>query len=185
MLKRVLSILLLVMTLATSGLLSGCATTPASGLVPFADSKDGYRFLYPNGWIPAKPKADIDVLFHDIIEPAENVSMVISPLSSVSKISELGDATAIGNRLQQRVIAPEGSGRSATLLRAEQKEIKDKSYYQFEYAVTRQNGAPRHEVVSVAEKRGNLYTLSASTSEARWPKVKDLLQRVISSLTLD
>jgi hypothetical protein len=40
-------------------------------------------------------------------------------------------------------------------------------------------------VVSVAEKRGNLYTLSASTSESRWPKVKDLLQRVISSLTLD
>jgi photosystem II oxygen-evolving enhancer protein 2 len=32
--------------------------------------------------------------------------------------------------------------------------------------------------------RGRLYTLAASTNEARWPKVKLLFHQVISSFTL-
>ncbi|MFN6068914.1 MAG: photosystem II reaction center PsbP, partial [Pseudanabaena sp.] len=100
MLKRAVSTLLVVFAL----LLTSCASTPTSGLVPFADSKDGYRFLYPNGWTETKGNSAIDILFHDIIEPSENVSVTISKLETVKSLEEIGNPEAIGLRLQQRVV---------------------------------------------------------------------------------
>jgi photosystem II oxygen-evolving enhancer protein 2 len=181
MLKRTISTLLVVFAL----FLTSCANTPTSGLLPFADSKDGYRFLYPTGWTETKANSAIDILFHDIIEPSENVSVAISKLETVKTLEEIGDPEAIGLRLQQRVVAPEGSGRQAKLLKATQKESGDRNYYTFEYAVQRLQGEPRHDLVTVSTNRGNLYTLSISTSEKRWERVKDLFARVAKSFTID
>ena len=181
MLKRTISTLLVVFAL----FLTSCANTPTSGLLPFADSKDGYRFLYPNGWTETKANSAIDILFHDIIEPSENVSVAISKLESVKTLEEIGDPEAIGLRLQQRVVAPEGSGRQAKLLKATQKESGDRNYYTFEYAVQLLQGEPRHDLVTVSTNRGNLYALSISTSEKRWGRVKDLFARVAKSFTID
>ncbi len=185
MFKRAVSTLLVVLAL----FLTSCANTPTSGLVPFADSKDGYRFLYPNGWTETKGNSAIDILFHDIIEPSENVSVTISKLETVKALEEIGDPEAIGLRVQQRVVAPEGSGRQARLLNATQKttqtEAGDRNYYIFEYAVQRLQGEPRHDLVTVSTNRGNLYTLSVSSSERRWNKVKDLFSRVAKSFTIE
>lgn len=181
MLKRAVSTLLVLFAL----LLTSCANTPTSGLIPFADSKDGYRFLYPNGWTETKGNSMIDILFHDIIEPSENVSVAISKLETVKALEEIGDPEAIGLRLQQRVVAPDGSGRQAKLLNAEQRAVGDRNYYTFEYAVKRLQGEPRHDLVTVSTNRGNLYTLSISSSERRWDKVKDLFVRVAKSFTIN
>jgi photosystem II oxygen-evolving enhancer protein 2 len=181
MFKRVISTLLVVFSL----LLTSCASTPTSGLVPFVDSKDGYRFLYPNGWTETKGNSAIDILFHDIIEPSENVSVAITKLQTIKTLEEIGDADAIGLRVQQRVVAPEGSGREAKLLSTTEKESGDRNYYIFEYAVQRAQGEPRHDLVTVSTNRGNLYTLSISSSEKRWEKVKDLFSRVAKSFTID
>lgn len=185
MLKRTISTLLVVFAL----FLTSCANTPTSGLLPFADSKDGYRFLYPNGWTETKTTSSansaLDILFHDIIEPSENVSVAISKLETVKTLEEIGDPEAIGLRLQQRVVAPEGSGRQAKLLNSTQKELGDRNYYTFEYAVQLLQGEPRHDIVTVSTNRGNLYTLSISTSEKRWERVKDLFARVAKSFTID
>jgi photosystem II oxygen-evolving enhancer protein 2 len=181
MLKRAVSTLLVVLAL----FLTSCANTPTSGLVPFADSKDGYRFLYPNGWTETKGNSAIDILFHDIIEPSENVSVAISKLETVKSLEEIGDPQAIGLRVQNRVVAPAGSGRQAQLIKAEQKESGDRNYYIFEYAVKRQQGEPRHDLVTVSTNRGNLYTLIISSSERRWERVKDLFARVAKSFTID
>ena len=181
MLKRAVSLLLVVFAL----FLTSCASTPTSGLVPFADSKDGYRFLYPNGWTETKGNSAIDILFHDIIEPSENVSVAISKLETVKTLEEIGEPEAIGLRVQQRVVAPEGSGSQAKLLSATQKESGDRNYYIFEYAVQRLQGEPRHDLVTVSTNRGNLYTLSISSSEKRWEKAKDLFARVAKSFTID
>ena len=180
MLKRAVSTLLVLFAL----FLTSCANTPTSGLIPFADSKDGYRFLYPNGWTETKGNSMIDILFHDIIEPSENVSVAISKLETVKALEEIGDPDAIGLRLQRRVVAPEGSGRQAKLLNAEQRAVGDRSYYTFEYAVKRLQGEPRHDLVTVSTNRGNLYTLSISSSERRWDRVKDLFIRVAKSFTI-
>ncbi|PZU96343.1 MAG: photosystem II oxygen evolving complex protein PsbP [Pseudanabaena sp.] len=180
MFKRAISTLVVVLAL----FLTSCASTPTSGLVPFADSKDGYRFLYPNGWTETKGNPSIDILFHDIIEPSENVSVAISKLETVKSLEEIGEPDAIGLRLLQRVVAPEGSGRQAKLISATQKELGDRNYYTFEYAVERAQGEPRHDLVTVATNRGNLYTLSISSSEKRWEKVKALFSRVAKSFTI-
>lgn len=186
MFKRAVSTLLVVFAL----FLTSCANTPTSGLVPFSDTKDGYRFLYPNGWTETKSNSAIDILFHDIIEPSENVSVAISKLESVKTLEEIGDPEAIALRVQKRVIAPEGSGRQAKLLSATQRAVKktesgDRSYYIFEYAVQRLQGEPRHDLVTVSTNRGNLYTMNISSPERRWERVKDLFSRVAKSFTID
>ena len=181
MLKRAVSTLLVVFAI----FLTSCANTPTSGLVPFADSKDGYRFLYPNGWTETKGNSAIDILFHDIIEPSENVSVAITKLQSVQSLEEIGEPEAIGQRLLQRVVAPEGSGRQAKLISSTKKETGDRNYYTFEYAVQLSQAEPRHDLVTVATNHGNLYTLSISSSERRWDKVKELFSRVAKSFTLN
>ena len=181
MLKHAVSVFLVVVSL----FLTSCAGTPTSGLVPFADSKDGYRFLYPNGWTETKGNSAIDILFHDIIEPSENVHVAISKLETVKTLEDIGNAEDIGLRVQKRVVAPEGSGREAKLLSVTQKALGDRNYYTFEYAVQRLQGEPRHDLVTVATNRGNLYTLSVSSSEKRWDKVKDLFVRVAKSFKID
>ena len=133
MLKRTVSTLLVIFAL----FLTSCANTPTSGLVPFADSKDGYRFLYPNGWTETKGNSAVDVLFHDIIEPSENVSVAITKLQTVKTLEEIGDAEAIALRVQEREVAPAGSGRQAKLLNVTQRAVSDRNYYTFEYAVER------------------------------------------------
>jgi photosystem II oxygen-evolving enhancer protein 2 len=180
MLKSAVCALMVVLTFC----LSGCVT-PTSGLVPFVDSKDGYRFLYPNGWLETKLKNGPDILFHDIIEPSEMVSVVISKLESVKTLPEIGTPNDVGLRVRERVIAAAGSGREAQLLSAEQREVSGKPYYLLEYAVKRTNGESRHDLVSVSAARGNLYTLSISSLENRWTKVKSLFHRVASSFAVE
>ena len=41
----------------------------------------------------------------------------------------------------------------------------------------------RHELATVVLDRGYLYTLATSTNESRWPKVKGLFKKVITSFT--
>jgi photosystem II oxygen-evolving enhancer protein 2 len=179
MFKRAVCTFLMVLTIG----LSGCVSS-TSGLIPFVDSKDGYSFLYPNGWLHTSLRNGPDVVFHDIVEPTENVSVVIGKLSSVKSLSEIGTASDVGLKVMQKVIAVPGSGREAELINAEQRDVDGKAYYLLEYAVKRMSGEPRHDLVSVTTNRGNLYTLSVSTTENRWPKVKDLFSKVASSFSV-
>ncbi len=183
MFKRAVCVLMLVLTFY----LSGCVT-PTIGLAPFKDTKDGYGFLYPNGWLPTSAKngltSGLDVVFHDLIEQSENVSVVISKLASVKSLAEIGNANDIGLRVMQRVIAAPGSGREAQLISAEQSDLNGKTYYLMEYKVEPKGGESRHDLVSVTESRGKLYTLSVSTLESRWTKVKDLFYRVANSFSV-
>jgi photosystem II oxygen-evolving enhancer protein 2 len=150
------------------------------------DSTDGYQFLYPNGWVPVKVsnvKSGADVVFHDIIEQSENVSVVINPVSGGKQLTELGSPGEVGYQLGKTAIAPPGSGREAELINAESREFGDKTYYTLEYAV-KVNGQERHNLASVAVSRGKLYTFNASTTEDRWGKMQDMLKQVISSFSV-
>ncbi|HEY9795204.1 MAG TPA: photosystem II reaction center PsbP, partial [Leptolyngbyaceae cyanobacterium] len=85
MLKTIAALLMLVMSLG----LHGCAPG-VSGLKSYVDSIDGYEFLYPNGWLPVQVTDGPDVVFHDIIERTENVSVVISPVPEGKTLTDLG-----------------------------------------------------------------------------------------------
>jgi photosystem II oxygen-evolving enhancer protein 2 len=179
MLKRVAVVLLVVLSLS----LTGCASA-TSGLKSYVDSTDGYQFLYPNGWLPVKVSSGPDVVFHDLIETSENVSVVISPVPEGKTLAELGTPGEVGYKLGKNAIAPPDSGREAELVNAEAREKNAKTYYLLEYAVKLSNQQKRHNLASVAVSRGKLFTFNASTPEQHWYKVRRVLEQVVNSFSV-
>ncbi|HIK15646.1 MAG TPA: photosystem II reaction center PsbP family protein [Leptolyngbyaceae cyanobacterium M33_DOE_097] len=179
MLKRLFVMLVLVLGLS----LQGCVAAGA-GFKSFVDSTDGYKFLYPNGWVQVQVSSGADVVFHDIIQQTENVSVVINPVAAGKTLKDLGSPGEVGYRLANSAIAPPGSGRKAELVNAEEREVNGKTHYILEYA-TDVNGNKRHNFASVAVSRGKLYTFNASTPEDRWEKMESLLKGAAESFTLD
>ena len=58
------------------------------------------------------------MVFHDLIEVSENVSVVISPVPEGKTLPELGTPTEVGYKLGKAALAPADSGRSAELINA-------------------------------------------------------------------
>lgn len=168
--------------------LQGCSAGVLGGLNSYTDSLDGYRFLYPTGWTEVKnlsQNSGLDILFHDIIEQTENISVVINPTPGKRSLEELGTPSEVGYRLGKSAIAPEGSGREADLISAEAGQIGDRLYYLLEYAVKLPDGQARHNLASAVVYRGKLYTVNASTPESRWSKMKEILSQSVKSFTVD
>ncbi|HEY9666880.1 MAG TPA: photosystem II reaction center PsbP [Coleofasciculaceae cyanobacterium] len=175
---KTIAALLLVLSLS----LYGC-TTGVSGLKSYVDSMDGYEFLYPNGWVPVQVTDGPDVVFHDLIERTENVSVVVSAVPEGKTLADLGTPGEVGYQLQKNAIAPPDSGRKAELVNAETRESGDKMYYLLEYNVKLPN-QERHNLASVAVSRGKLYTFNASTTEKRWSKMRNVFEQVIKSFSV-
>ncbi|MEO1002883.1 MAG: photosystem II reaction center PsbP [Cyanobacteria bacterium J06638_7] len=173
---RALVALLLVVSLA------GCSAA-AAGLNSYQSPDGRYAFLYPTGWTRVQVSGGPQVVFHDLINSDETLSLVVSEVSPDSDLNDLGSAVAVGERLRRKVIAPEGSGRAAELLRADERQQGGRRFYDLEYAVHLQD-RDRHELATVVLDRGRLYTFAASTNEIRWGKVRDLFQQVVTSFTL-
>jgi photosystem II oxygen-evolving enhancer protein 2 len=159
------------------------APVEAAGLQGYIDTGDGYKFLYPNGWVAVKTTKGADIIFHDLIESSENVSVVISQVDKDKKLSDLGTASDVGYKLGKNAIAPPGSGREAELISAETNEVKGKTYYILEYDVKLANSR-RHNIASVVISRGKLFTFNASTTDRRWTKMKKVFEEVVSSFSV-
>lgn len=181
MLKRLLALFLVVFTTVT---LQGCASL-GSGLNVFVDDIDGYRFLYPNGWVQINVSNGPDVVFHDIIEQTENVSVVINPVPGRKTLADLGTPGEVGYQLSKSAIALSDSGRTAELLDAQSREVNGRNYYTLEYLVTLADGRERHDLVSTAISRGKLFTIDASTPESRWDAMQAALVRSVESFTVN
>ncbi|TVQ16042.1 MAG: photosystem II oxygen evolving complex protein PsbP [Leptolyngbya sp. DLM2.Bin15] len=175
MLKRMALLLLVIVSLG----LQSCVSAGA-GLNSYIDSYDGYEFFYPNGWVETKVENGPDIVFHDIIQESENVSVVISPIPEGQSLRDLGTPTDVGQRLAQKVITSAGSDRKAELVGAAERDLDGELYYLLEYAVElpTQN---RHNLASVVVRRGKLFTLNASTTEDRWDKMRDTFRQVVAS----
>lgn len=179
MLKRIAVALLIVLGLS----LQSC--TPATlSLKSYVNTYEGYEFLYPNGWIEAKVVDGPDVVFHDLIEEMENVSVVINPVPGDKSLQELGSPTEVGYRLSKNAIAPPGSGRQAELVSAESREVGNEVYYLMEYAITLPNEQLRHNLASAVVRRGQLFTFNLSTNEKRWQKSQDLFRKVVNTFSV-
>jgi photosystem II oxygen-evolving enhancer protein 2 len=178
--QRITLILLLVLSFS----LSSVGVANAAGLNRFVDSADGYQFDYPNGWLQVKVSDGPDVVFHDLIEVSENVSVVISPVASGKTLAELGTPTEVGYKLGKAALAPVGSDRTAELINAAAREVNGKIYYFLEYAVKFPNGQERHNISSVAISRGKLFTFNASVPERRWKKLQRMIDEVVSSFAV-
>jgi photosystem II oxygen-evolving enhancer protein 2 len=159
------------------------APVRAAGLQGYVDTGDGYKFLYPNGWVAVKTTKGADIIFHDLIESSENVSVVISQVDKDKKLSDLGTASDVGYKLGKNAIAPPGSGREAELISAETNEAKGKTYYILEYDVKLPN-SHRHNIASVVISRGKLFTFNASTTDKRWQRMKKVFGEVVNSFSV-
>lgn len=163
-------------------LLVGCAAS-AAGLNRYQSADGRYAFLYPTGWTRVAVTEGPQVVFHDLINSDETLSLVISQVDAEDDLSQLGSAVAVGERLRRTAIAPEGSGRDATLVEARERSEAGHTFYDLEYSVHLAD-RDRHELATVVVDRGRLYTLAASTNEVRWPKVRGLFDQVIRSFSL-
>lgn len=172
----------LLMTLLCVVMLTACSGAGA-GLNSFQSPDGRYAFLYPTGWSRVAVSGGPQVVFHDLINSDETVSLVVSDVDADDELQQLGSAVAVGERLRRDVIAPAGSGRDAQLVEAHEREASGHTFYDLEFAVHLQD-RDRHELATVVVDRGRLYTLATSTNESRWPKVKGLFERVVSSFTL-
>ncbi|MFN9547173.1 MAG: photosystem II reaction center PsbP [Cyanobacteriota bacterium] len=170
------------LVLGLIGGLTACSAA-AAGLQSFQSPDGRYAFLYPTGWNRVQVNGGPQVVFHDLINSDETLSLVISDVNTINDLTDLGGAEAVGERLKQVVIAPEGSGRQAELVEAEERELGGRTFYDLEYNVHLAD-RNRHELATVVVDRGRLYTFAASTNDARWPKVRELFQRVITSFNL-
>ncbi|MCS5693221.1 photosystem II reaction center PsbP [Cyanobium sp. FGCU-6] len=162
--------------------LTACSAA-AAGLNTFQSPDGRYAFLYPTGWTRVQVSGGPQVVFHDLINSDETLSLVVSEVNATNDLEALGSAVAVGEKLRRVVIAPEGSGRKAELVEARERQQDGRTFYDLEYAVHLAD-RERHELATVVVDRGRLYTLAASTNEARWPRVKELFEATISSFRL-
>jgi photosystem II oxygen-evolving enhancer protein 2 len=172
--------LLIVLTIALQITISPVFAASLKGHI---DTTDGYKFLYPNGWVEVPIKSAADTIYHDLIEPTESVSVVISQVPANKKLADLGTPTEVGYKLGGTAIAPEGSGRTAELTNAESQEIQGKTYYYLEYLV-KIGDQQRYNLASVVVSRGKLFTCNASTTAKRWSRMKSTLEEVIHSFNV-
>jgi len=186
---RGLKQLVIVIFLLLGVILQSCGS-PTSGLNRYVDTANGYEFLYPPGWVQVQVAGGPAVVFHDLIETTENVSVVISPIAPGKSLSALGTPSQVGQELVKRALQPALTARSTPeapatieLVNAAAHEAEAKTYYLLEYAVDR-DGQKRHNLASVVVSGNRLYTLNVSTSERRWPQVKTLFETVVNSFAV-
>jgi photosystem II oxygen-evolving enhancer protein 2 len=172
----------LLLGLLLSLMLVGCSAA-AAGLNSYQSPDGRYAFLYPTGWTRVQVSNGPQVVFHDLINSDETLSLVVSEVTPDRDLSQLGSAVEVGETLRRSVISPEGSGRDAELVEAHEREQGGHTFFDLEYRVHLAD-RDRHELATVVVDRGRLYTFAASTNEARWNKVKDLFGVVIGSFTL-
>lgn len=183
MLRSIFVTLLLIVSLT----FGGCSAA-LGNLQQYVNAAKGYEFLYPNGWIKvevAQASEGVDVVFRDLIERTENLSVIISQIPQEQTLAELGTPSEVGYRFLRRLNDEANVNREAELINAESREFNGQTYYILEYSVKMPNRPERHDIASVAVKGSKLYTFNLSTPQKRWRKVKDLFKVVVNSFTIN
>ncbi len=160
--------------------LSACSGGMNAGLEAYQSPDGRYAFLYPTGWTRVKVDGGPEIIYHDLINSNETLSLVVSDVNKEVDLEQLGSPIEVGQTLIDKVIAPEGSGRSVKLVDANKREASNHTFYDLEYQLNL-NEQDRHELATVVIDRGTLYTFAVGTNEDRWNKVDGLFTNVIES----
>ena len=160
--------------------LSACSGGLNAGLEAYQSPDGRYAFLYPTGWTRVKVDGGPEIIYHDLINSNETLSLVVSDVNKEVDLEQLGGPNEVGQTLIDKVIAPEGSGRSVKLVDAKKRESSNHIFYDLEYQLNL-NEQDRHELATVVIDRGTLYTFAVGTNEDRWSKVDGMFNNVIES----
>ena len=173
---RIVLILLVVFSLGA------CSPSMTAGLEPFQSPDGRYGFLYPTGWTRVAVSDGPAVVFHDLINSDETLSLVVSKLNVDVDLENLGSPSDVAQKLLGEVMSAEGEKREVELLETQSRESSEHVFYDLEYTLN-VPGSKRHELATVVVDRGYLYTFAASTDDLRWSKVDSLFNKVIKSFT--
>ena len=160
--------------------LSACSGGLNAGLEAYQSPDGRYAFLYPTGWTRVKVDGGPEIIYHDLINSNETLSLVVSDVNKEIDLEQLGSPIEVGQTLIDKVIAPVGSGRSVKLVEAKKREASNHTFYDLEYELNL-NEKDRHELATVVIDRGTLYTFAVGTYEERWSKVNGMFTNVIQS----
>ena len=160
--------------------LSACSGGINAGLEAYQSPDGRYAFLYPTGWTRVKVDGGPEIIYHDLINSNETLSLVVSDVDKEVDLEQLGTPIEVGQTLIDKVVAPEGSGRSVKLIDANKRESSNHIFYDLEYQLNL-NEQDRHELATVVIDRGTLYTFAVGTNEDRWKKVDSIFTNVIES----
>ena len=160
--------------------LSACSGGLNAGLEAYQSPDGRYAFLYPTGWTRVKVDGGPEIIYHDLINSDETLSLVVSDVNKEVDLEKLGSPIEVGQTLIDKVISPEGSGRSVKLVDANKREASNHIFYDLEY-ILNLNEKDRHELATVVIDRGTLYTFAVGTNEDRWSKVNGMFNNVIDS----
>ena len=160
--------------------LSACSGGLNAGLEAYQSPDGRYAFLYPTGWTRVKVDGGPEIIYHDLINSNETLSLVVSDINKEVDLEKLGSPIEVGQTLIDKVISPEGSGRSVKLVDANKREASNHIFYDLEY-ILNLNDQDRHELATVVIDRGTLYTFAVGTNEDRWSKVNGMFNNVIDS----
>lgn len=166
--------------------ISGC-TPNVSGMPKYVSLEKSYEFVYPNGWIKVEVEnasPGVDVVFRDLVERTENLSVIISEVGDNQSLGKLGTATDVGYRFMKQVNQDPKLNRTAELISASTREDNQHIYYILEYQVKPPLGLDRHNLASVVVSGNKLYTFNVSSSQQRWNQVKALFEAVVNSFSV-
>jgi len=177
--------LLATFLLISSLLFPGCAP-PIAGLPGYTSGIPGYQFLYPKGWtqVDVYKVAGVDVVFHDLIETSENLSVIINPIPDNKTLTDLGTPSEVGYRLLKNNSLNPNLDKEVELIRSESHQIDGKDYYILEYQVKLANGQERHNLASVTVNNNKLYSFNLSTSQKRWTQIQELFETIVDSFSV-
>ena len=160
--------------------LSACGSGLSAGLEAYQSPDGRYGFFYPTGWTRIKVDGGPEIIYHDIINSNETLSLVVSDIDKDVQLEQLGSPSEVGQTLIDKVIAPEGSGRSVKLINANKRELSNHVFYDLEYELIL-NNQDRHELATVVVDRGSIYTFAVGTNQERWNKVEKMFANVVES----
>jgi photosystem II oxygen-evolving enhancer protein 2 len=144
--------------------------------VPVNDQQDGYSFAYPFGWQEVSV-AGQDVVYKDVIEPLESVSVSLVPTDKAD-VTEFGPAAEVAATLARSVLT--APGQEVNLLNSAARVADGRTYYDFEFTAANRVYT-RHALASVTVANGKFYTLVTGSNERRWKKVAPQVATVVRS----
>lgn len=114
-----------------------------------------------------------------------NCSVIVAGISPTFRLRQLGDPQDAAQRILANTIAPEGSGKVATLLSYGQRSDPRglQTYYLMEYEVQGPT-FHRHNVSAYTARGGYLYTFNAQCPVEAWGRYEDKLRWAAASFRL-
>ena len=141
---------------------------------------DGYKVELPANWNPSKEKpfAGIDLRYVDSFDDVNTLEVIVlkggpDPASGdfLNQIGYiLGETSAKVESQSEGGFAKNKAAAASVLSTNSRKDASGKTYYEYELLIRTADGneGGRHQLISAAQSKGNLYILRVQAGDKRW-----------------